>query len=149
MMLIGLDVSTRGNDKVVVGVATTSLQFSSYFVSCETFQDCDKLQKFKVVMLSLVQGFVKASNRVPSQIIVFASDLTSTSIALFREYFTSQTLQQIEEFFAQKIRMTVVLVNSRSSERFFLAESMGGSYRNVAAGTLVTEQVVGNGYDFY
>lgn len=45
--------------------------------------------------------------------------------------------------------MTVVLVNSRSSERFFLAESMGGSYRNVAAGTLVTEQVVGNGYDFY
>ena len=66
---------------------------------------------------------------------------------MHQTYFIETFKKQLEEVYQEKTpALTFVMVNVRTSERFF-SESNG--VRNVPAGTVIANEIVSNYYDFY
>lgn len=55
-------------------------------------------------------------------------------------------MPRIEEVYRRAVPVTAVMVNVKNSERFFVQE---GEFRNVPAGTLISEGMVSENYDFF
>jgi aubergine-like protein len=55
-------------------------------------------------------------------------------------------MPRIEEVYRRAVPVTAVMVNVKNNERFFVQE---GEFRNVPAGTLISEGMVSENYDFF
>ncbi len=65
---------------------------------------------------------------------------------MISEHFVEPLVKQLEGLYSTNIpNLTVIMVNTKTSERFFT----DGQAKNVTAGTLISEGLVSNFYDFY
>jgi hypothetical protein len=68
-------------------------------------------------------------------------------MSLFLDFFVKNLKTKLSDIYGEKTpSLTLVLVNVRTSERFF---TEGDNARNVPAGTLIASDIVTNYYDFY
>jgi aubergine-like protein len=68
-------------------------------------------------------------------------------INLYQEHFAKVLIEKVNTTYQANMRLTVVMVNLRNSERFFNVS--GSDVKNVFPGTLVSTCVVSKNYDFF
>lgn len=100
------------------------------------------------VLVKLIDAYVHRNKDPPSEVIVFANSVSTDLLKQYQEYFIVPTLEKLEEIYKdKKPSITLVLVNTKSNERFF--QMQGGSAKNVPAGTIISENIVSKNYDFF
>ena len=67
-------------------------------------------------------------------------------VNLVVDNFAKKLENNVNASFNCQMKVTVIMVNLRNSERFF---TLGNEARNVPPGTLINAQIVSNNYDFY
>eukprot|EP00178_Gracilaria_changii_P017800 TRINITY_DN5074_c0_g1_i1.p1 TRINITY_DN5074_c0_g1~~TRINITY_DN5074_c0_g1_i1.p1 ORF type:complete len:151 (+),score=14.92 TRINITY_DN5074_c0_g1_i1:1852-2304(+) len=66
---------------------------------------------------------------------------------MFKDLFTNPLKQKLSTIYADRApRMTMVMVNVKTSERFF---TDGDEVKNVPAGTVISTDIVSKEYDFF
>lgn len=68
-------------------------------------------------------------------------------VNLFVQLYINPFSVKCQDIFKSVPKITLVMVNVKTSERFFSGD--GNNIRNVNAGTLISEDVVSANYDFY
>lgn len=98
--------------------------------------------------LKAVDAYLHRNKEVPSEVIIFNSSTSNDQIIMFQDYFIKPLKNKLEETYKDKsIAITLVMINVKSSERFFTEGD--SNVRNVPAGTLISTDIVSNYYDFY
>ena len=108
--------------------------------------------------LKAVDAYLHRNKEVPSELIIFNSSTSNDQIIMFQDYFIKPLKNKMEEAYKDKsIAITLVMINVKSSERFFTEGDI--NVRNVPAGTLISTDIVdhlststisiSNYYDFY
>ena len=98
--------------------------------------------------LKAVDAYLHRNKEVPSELIIFNSSTSNDQIIMFQDYFIKPLKNKMEEAYKDKfIAITLVMINVKSSERFFTEGDT--NVRNVPAGTLISTDIVSNYYDFY
>jgi len=98
--------------------------------------------------LKAVDAYLHRNKEVPSEVIIFNSSTSNDQIIMFQDYFIKPLKNKLEEAYKDKfIAITLVMINVKSSERFFTEGD--SNVRNVPAGTLISTDIVSNYYDFY
>lgn len=70
-------------------------------------------------------------------------------MSLFRNFFLETLMAKLKDAFGQANipKITLMMVNTKTSERFFVNDNNGA--KNVNAGTIVADEIVSENYDFY
>ena len=79
--------------------------------------------------------------------VVFHSDCTQDQVSLFNKLFVLSAKEKINQILGQNIPITLVMINTKTSERFFRRN--GDRIENVEAGTLINQDVVSENYEFF
>ena len=80
--------------------------------------------------------------------IIFHNSCSDDQGSLFREFYLTNLKNHLSNSISGQIpNLTLVLVNTKTSERFFASDQRG--FSNPQAGTLISESIVSNNYDFY
>jgi aubergine-like protein len=147
LMLIGIDNCTLANGKNLMSACCT---VNSTFTSIQTknveFKTIDdKFSATCSAVLDLVNAYVDRNKVPPKDIILFSNAVSGDQVKLLKEYLVDEFLKKAENIYKEKCpSLQVVMVNTKTSERFFTENS-----ENVRAGTLINSEVVSNDYDFY
>ena len=106
-----------------------------------------KFTTMRNLLASGVQAYVERNKVPPAEIFCFHSAVPADQMNLFVELFIKPSKGTFENTYKdQKVNFTMVLINGKTSERFF---SPGGQISNVPAGTLIAKDVVSKDYDFF
>jgi len=147
-MLVAFETVKAGKATTLGMCATLNSAFSSIFSRTETFENMDK--KFSTMLsmtMNAVEAYAHRNKKPAEELVIFHSSASNDQVKLFQEYYTNALKDKMEEIYHEKApRITMVMVNVKTSERFF---SEGDNARNVPAGTVVASSVVSNNYDFY
>ena len=105
----------------------------------------------KKLLLAAVNYYTFENKEAPKEIISFQNSCSGDQISLFLDYLIHPVRDQLERIYGEsKPRNTFVMVNTKTSERFFAMDSKGdGTATNVNAGTMISKDVVSPFYDFY
>lgn len=98
-------------------------------------------------MMAAINAYISRNSKVPKEIIIFQNSCTGDQISLFHEFYIEPLRAKIQEAFNQEIKMTMIMINVKTNERFFANDNRG--IGNVEAGTLVSSGLVSINYDFY
>lgn len=148
-MLAAFDTAKQGNKNIMSGVATVNSTYSSICSKNSEFTDVnDKLSCMMSTLLKLIDAYNKRNKQPPKEVVVFANSCSNDQIGIYHTFMINPLLQKLEEVYAMsRPNITFVLVNTKTNERFF--QSMGNGVKNVPAGTIVSENIVSNNYDFF
>ena len=90
----------------------------------------------------------KKNQKCPKDIVIFHNSCSFDQVSLFKNFFLDTLTNKLSESFGgQCPKMCLVMVNTKTSERFFLNDNRGT--QNVQAGTIVADDIVSENYDFY
>eukprot|EP00178_Gracilaria_changii_P004779 TRINITY_DN1779_c0_g1_i2.p1 TRINITY_DN1779_c0_g1~~TRINITY_DN1779_c0_g1_i2.p1 ORF type:complete len:256 (-),score=40.38 TRINITY_DN1779_c0_g1_i2:34-801(-) len=146
-MLLGIDVGSKADCKIMAAVGTINSTFSSYSSATTINSDSDKkFQNMVYVTLKSVEGYVTRNKNPPSELVIFLNGSPGDQINLIQENYCKKVQEQIQQTYNHNIKLTCALVNLRNTERFFTAES---NPKNVTPGTLVSSTIVSKNYDFF
>lgn len=97
-----------------------------------------------------IEYYCERNKKSPSEVIIFHNACTGDQNKLFYEYFIEPSLKRLKEESktSHPPCLTMVMVNTKTNERFF-SQGHNNEVRNVGAGTLVSTDIVSPEYDFY
>lgn len=149
VMLAAFDNAKQGNKNVMSGVATINSTFSSICSKISEYTDInDKLNCMMGMMLKLIDSYLKRNKQTPKEVVIFANSCSNDQMNLYHEFMINPLKSKLEEIYLEnKPSITLVLVNTKTNERFF--QSQGNGVRNVPAGTIISENIVSDNYDFF
>lgn len=100
-------------------------------------------------LLKLIDSYSKRNKEPPKEVVVFANSCSNDQVSLYSTFLIEPLKQKLEEVYTTNAPcISFVLVNTKTSERFF--QSSGDrDVRNVPAGTIISENIVSNNYDFF
>lgn len=100
------------------------------------------------VTLNCIQSYCTRNKGVPKKVIIFMNSCTGDQVSLYRSLYVDALNNKMAEIYRNTdVKLTVVMVNLKNSERFFKADHNGSS--NVPPGTLISSGVVSLDYDFF
>lgn len=98
--------------------------------------------------LSCIQSYCTRNKGVPKEIIIFMNSCTGDQVTLYKTLYIDALNSKMSEIYrSTEVKLTVVMVNLKNSERFFKSDNNGSS--NVPPGTLISTGVVSLDYDFF
>jgi hypothetical protein len=79
-------------------------------------------------------------------VLIFHNSCTGDQVTLFTNYFLSTLTTKLNDSFGKSMvpNISLIMVNAKTSERFFLSDRNGA--RNVNAETLVANEIVPESY---
>ena len=133
-MIVGYD---NAANKLAI-CATINSTFSSVFSAVKPYgMNSDKYGKMADLLVEACNAYMSRNKTCPKEIIVYMNTCAGDQVKLYHEFFIEPAKNRMEEIYkGSRIKLTVVMVNVKTSERFFLED--GNSVRNVNAGTLVS-----------
>ena len=146
-MLLGIDTGSKGSCNLMAACGTINSTFSLYSSATTKTGDGDK--KFNAMLevtLKCVEGYVARNKSPPSEMIIFLNASPGDQINLYQENYSKKLQENIQKTYNHSVKLNVIMVNLRNSERFFTAEN---NPRNVFPGTLVSSTIVSKNYDFF
>lgn len=146
---MAFDKAKGPKNTVLSCCATLNDSFSSIYSKTASFSsDEEKFQAMRKLSLQIIQEYARKNNRAPEEIIMFHNSSSGDQVKIFREFFLDGVIQELDQSYkSRKCAVTFVMVNTKTSQRFFSDENSG--VRNVQAGTLVSDDIVSDNYDFY
>jgi aubergine len=148
-MLAAFENAKAGKENVLALTATINSTYSSIH-SGTTIYDSNQQRFGKMVelLIAALNGYVARNSRTPKEVLIFQNTCTGDQVSLFHEFFIEPLKGKIQEVFGEAVRLTMIMINVKTNERFFLGDNRGGA-NNVDAGTLVSSGLVSPNYDFY
>lgn len=147
-MLIAFDTAKANGKNVISCVATANESFSNFYAKSSLYSDNN--DKFNEMVKLCFQGInfcAKKNSSNIREVIIFHNSCTEDQATLFREFFLDGLKRNMQELGRELPNVTLVMVNTKTNERFFASDSRG--YSNPLAGTLISESIVSENYDFY
>jgi len=145
-MLIGIDTGSKGSCNLMAACGTTNSTFSLY--SSATTKNGEGDRKFNAMLevtLKCVEGYVARNKSPPKELIIFFNASPGDQINLYQENYSKKLQENFQKTYSIEVRLTVIMVNLRNSERFFTTDHSN----NVKPGTLVSSGIVSKNYDFF
>ena len=100
------------------------------------------------VTMDCIDGYIKRNKSAPLEIFVFLPTCPGDQMILYQTLYVRMVQQLVADKNGGQIpKMTAVMINLRTSERFFKLD--GNRAANVDAGTLVSSSIVSKDYDFF
>lgn len=147
-MLAGFEQAKMGNGYLLSVCATINSTFSSVYSSTTSFDsNQQKYSKMSDLLLLAINSYVVRNDKPPAEIIVFMNSCAGDQVSLYQQFFMEPFNSKATELYRDCIAVSVVMVNTKTSERFFVNDR--DQVRNVQAGTLISEHLVSPNYDFY
>jgi aubergine-like protein len=147
-MLVAFDNAKVGAKNVLGLCATINSTYSSIFSATASY-DSNQNRFGKMVELAIasINAYLARNTRLPKEVVMFQNSCTGDQVSLFHEFFIEPLKAKIQEIFHERVNLTMIMINVKTSERFFVEDGRGVG--NVEAGTLVSSGLVSLNYDFY
>lgn len=100
----------------------------------------------KKLTISIISEYSRKNNNPPKEIIIFHNSSSGDQVKIYKEFFIDILNQELEKS-NTNAAITFIMVNTKTNERFFSQDHSGA--KNVQAGTLVSDDIVSENYDFY
>lgn len=91
--------------------------------------------------------YMNRNEKYPKDIILLSHAVGKSQVDIYQEHFINPLEEHIKKFLKADIKITVVLVNVKTVTRLFHTEGNFGT--NAPVGTLVSNTIVSENYDFY
>lgn len=100
------------------------------------------------VLLRMIDSYNNRNKFLPKEVILFINSVSGDQISLLQEFMITPAIAKMEEVYHEnKPSLTVVMVNTKTSQRFFSGDN--DNVKNVPAGTIISENIVSDNYDFF
>jgi hypothetical protein len=147
-MLVAYDTAKAGSTTVMGLCATINSTFSSVFSATATYEsNQNRYIKMVELAMSSLEAYSNRNSKLPKEMIIFQNSCTGDQVSLFHEFYITPLKAKISEIYNTSLNITMVMINVKTSERFFVSDGRGMG--NVEAGTLVNSDLVSVNYDFY
>jgi len=150
VMLVGIESAAIDGQTLVAGCCTTNDTFSQHG-SQTTIIPAGKMdQKYQAMLevsLKCFEIYTHKCKESPEEMIIFFNSCPADQVILLQENYSAILKERIKNAYNVDVKLTVVMINVRTSERFF--DTYGSEVRNVPPGTLVSKGIVSKDYDFY
>lgn len=105
-----------------------------------------KYQAMTTVVLNCLQAYTHKNRETPREMVIFMNSCSNDQINLYQDNFSTVLRNRIKDIYDRSVKLTVVMVNLKNSERFF---KITDDVRNVFPGTLISKTIVSKNYDFF
>lgn len=100
------------------------------------------------LLLKAVNNYIDRNKNPPKEAIILMNSCSGDQISILLQNFTDPLVKALNDVYHENApNLSVIMVNVKTSERFFVEGS--GGVKNVPSGALISEKVVSNEYDFY
>ena len=146
-MIMAFDTAKANGKNILSCVGTVNESFSNFYAKSSQFTDVnDKFNEMVKLSLDGINYCIKKNNTI-KEIIIFHNSCTEDQARIFINFFLTNLKTNLQETIQSLPSITLVMVNTKTSERFFASDNRGVS--NPQAGTLISESIVSQNYDFY
>jgi hypothetical protein len=136
-MIVGFDSCKIPSGTLIALCATINSTYSSVYSATRSYSDnTEKYNKMKELLLLAFDAYLGRNKNCPKEVIAFMNTTPGDQVKILNEMFIGPTKARLDEIYTdQDVRITFVMINVKTSERFFIED--GNQIRNVNAGTLV------------
>ena len=128
-------------------VGSVNSGFNSYYSACSEFKNLDeKYHPMLKMYQKAVEYYAGRNGYFPKDIIILQNAVPKDQVKILKENFIERAVNVKFES-KEKPSVTFMMVNTKNDERFF--EGTGNDLKNPKAGTIVSDSMVSQQYDFY